>query len=251
MARIHLILGPTGVGKTSRSVDLAARLSAPVIVLDRIQIYPELSTGSGRPRPEELRGTERLYLTERRVADGELSAAESQALLLARVEELRTRHTILVMEGGSISLMQEICAHSVWRSHQLTLHYTPAPRESIYRELLQRRIRAMLQPSPGQPSILSELAAVWGDERAQAFVETIGGYHTLVAWCRERGISPADIESHAHAPDVVEVLLSRMLEANVAYGYSQGRAFARLLPLLQSMKVSERAPAPGKKEARE
>ncbi len=251
MARIHLVLGPTGVGKTNRSVDLAVRFNAPVIVLDRIQVYPEFYMGSGRPRPEELRGTERLYLTERRVVDGELSAAESHALLLALVGQLCTRHEILIMEGGSISLMEEICAHPVWSQHPLTLHYIPIPTERAYREQLQRRIRAMLKPSPGEPSILSELATVWGDERARAFVETVGGYHTLVAWCREMGISPADIESHAHDPGVVEVLVSRLLEATVTYGYSQEKAFARFLPLLQAMNASESAPVPKKEGSRE
>jgi tRNA A37 N6-isopentenylltransferase MiaA len=220
-----------------------------VIVLDRIQVYPELTTGSARPLPEEFRGTERVYLTERRVADGEISAAESHALLLKRVAQLGSRHELLIMEGGSISLMQEICAHPLWRRHPLTLQYTPPPKENLYRERLERRIRAMLQPSSLGTSILSELATVWSDERTHAFVETICGYDTLLSWCRERGISPVEIESHAQDPDVMEDLVPRVLEAHITYAYSQVKAYDRFLPLLRAMGASESAPMMEQKAA--
>ena len=60
--QLHIILGPTSVGKTSRSIVLAKESKSPVIVLDRVQIYQELATGSGRPLIDELEGTTRTYL---------------------------------------------------------------------------------------------------------------------------------------------------------------------------------------------
>ncbi|MEV7627722.1 isopentenyl transferase family protein [Actinoplanes sp. NPDC089786] len=43
-----LIVGPTGVGKTDRAIELARKVDAPIVVLDRVQCYAELAVGSAR-----------------------------------------------------------------------------------------------------------------------------------------------------------------------------------------------------------
>src|SRR5690349_9322876 len=97
--RIHVIIGPTSTGKTERSVELAKSLQAPVIAMDRIQIYDDLAITSGRPSELELHGTTRLYLDHRlATADREempaATALEKLRWLLAQIEG------DVILEGG-------------------------------------------------------------------------------------------------------------------------------------------------------
>ena len=51
MGNLFVILGPTGVGKTDISIDLATTLSCSIVSSDSRQIYKEISIET------ELRGT--------------------------------------------------------------------------------------------------------------------------------------------------------------------------------------------------
>ncbi|MGL5912848.1 MAG: isopentenyl transferase family protein, partial [Bacteroidales bacterium] len=44
-----VLMGPTGVGKTDLSIQLAQQLNIPIISCDSRQIYKELNIGVARP----------------------------------------------------------------------------------------------------------------------------------------------------------------------------------------------------------
>ncbi|WP_189136012.1 isopentenyl transferase family protein [Wenjunlia tyrosinilytica] len=114
---LHLVLGPTGVGKTARSVQLASRYACPVVVLDRVQCHPRLAVGSGRPTARELRGTPRLYLDDRPVAQGVISAPEAVDRLMEALKRMWDRDiSRVVLEGGSISILEELFRRPDWAS---------------------------------------------------------------------------------------------------------------------------------------
>lgn len=54
MKQVIVIVGPTGVGKTKLSIELAKKLDAEVINGDSVSIYKELNIGSAKPTLEEL-----------------------------------------------------------------------------------------------------------------------------------------------------------------------------------------------------
>lgn len=53
MKKILLLLGPTGVGKTSAALMLARRLNTEIISSDSMQIYRHMNIGTAKPTPEE------------------------------------------------------------------------------------------------------------------------------------------------------------------------------------------------------
>ena len=53
MKDIIVIVGPTGVGKTKLSIELAKRLDAEIINGDSVAIYKRLDIGSAKPTLEE------------------------------------------------------------------------------------------------------------------------------------------------------------------------------------------------------
>lgn len=56
MKKIIVILGPTGVGKTKLSVELAKRLNGEIINADSMQIYKGLDIGTAKIKEEEKEG---------------------------------------------------------------------------------------------------------------------------------------------------------------------------------------------------
>ena len=50
MNKIIVIVGPTGVGKTKASVELAKRLNAEIINGDAVSVYKDLNIASAKPK---------------------------------------------------------------------------------------------------------------------------------------------------------------------------------------------------------
>jgi len=225
--QIHLIIGPTGIGKTSRAVQLARKSGAPVLVLDRIQIYPALSIGSGRPSLSELRGTVRHYLIERDISDGDLPADEALTLLREHTVALAQRERRLILEGGSISLVRAIWESDYLRGYQVQITCLSIHNWTVYRQMVYRRVLQMLS---GYPSITDELALIWagGNSAARALVGTIAGYNALLAWCEESGVSPRELPSACRDVDVRAALASAITQSHLDYADRQQAAFADL-----------------------
>lgn len=56
MKKVLVIVGPTASGKTDFSLEMAEELHGEIISGDSIQVYRGLDIGSGKIRPEEMRG---------------------------------------------------------------------------------------------------------------------------------------------------------------------------------------------------
>lgn len=236
MRILHIIIGPTATGKTACSVSMAQQLGAPVIVLDRLQVYRDLATGTGRPSPEELHGTERFYLADRCARDGDFPAADAYVSLLLHLERLARRDVPVILEGGSLSLLQQISERFEIRRHACTLRCTTFDTAEHYRGLLLSRVAEMLAPAaPGRASILVELASAWKHEDSRQFVRTICGYDAVLEWCEEEAVDPASIEAHLTDPRALRAIEARILAAHFAYGESQRRALTEISDRFESM----------------
>lgn len=73
---VHVIAGPTGVGKSAAASELARRTGAPVVVADRIQCFTDLATTSARAGAD-VPGIRRVWLCDRTVADGDYPATQA------------------------------------------------------------------------------------------------------------------------------------------------------------------------------
>ncbi len=56
MQDIIVIVGPTGIGKTKLSIELAKMFDAEIINGDSVAIYKRLDIGSAKPSSEEREG---------------------------------------------------------------------------------------------------------------------------------------------------------------------------------------------------
>ena len=99
--RLLIVLGPTAVGKTDYSIELALSYGSPVISCDSRQIYKEMSIGTAVPDASQLAVVKHYFIHSHTVK--ELYTAgryEVEALdLINRLFE--EGHDTLVMAGGS------------------------------------------------------------------------------------------------------------------------------------------------------
>ena len=99
--KLIIILGPTAVGKTDYSIEMALKYDSPIISCDSRQIYKEMTIGTAVPDASQLAAVKHYFIHSHTVT--ELYTAgkyELEALdLINRLFE--EGHETLVMAGGS------------------------------------------------------------------------------------------------------------------------------------------------------
>ena len=103
-----VIVGPTGSGKTSLSIDIARHYSAPIISTDSRQVYRGMAIGTAQPSAEELATAEHHFIADREIFD-DFNCGRYEQEALARLEELFSKHDVVVTVGGSGLYIQALC----------------------------------------------------------------------------------------------------------------------------------------------
>lgn len=100
MEEIIVIVGPTGVGKTKLSVELAKKLDAEIINGDSVAIYKELNIGSAKPTILERDGIVH-HLIDVRSVDEEYNVFEYQKDLRKLIADISRRGKRIIVVGGT------------------------------------------------------------------------------------------------------------------------------------------------------
>ena len=95
---IIVIVGPTGVGKTKMSIELAKYLDAPVINADAVQIYKGLDIGSAKVTEDEKEGIKH-YLIDIKDIDEEYSVCDYQRDVRRILDKYKNKNIIIC--GGT------------------------------------------------------------------------------------------------------------------------------------------------------
>ena len=104
-----IILGPTGVGKTSLAIQLAHRLRGEIIGADSRQVYRYMDIGTAKPTPAQ-QALAPHHLIDIVPPDYNLSLAEYQKAAYAAIDALHQRNLLPFLVGGSgqyISAVEE------------------------------------------------------------------------------------------------------------------------------------------------
>ena len=95
-----VIGGPTAVGKTQLSIDLAKRFGGEIINGDRLQFYRGLDIGTGKVTPEEMQDVPHHALDFLDV-DQDYDASQFQALAQNLIRDCHARGVLPILVGGS------------------------------------------------------------------------------------------------------------------------------------------------------
>ncbi|MDI9259161.1 tRNA (adenosine(37)-N6)-dimethylallyltransferase MiaA [Alicyclobacillus sendaiensis] len=97
---IVCVVGPTGVGKSELSVEIARRYGGEVISADSMQIYRGMDIGTAKLRPEEMHGVPHHLLDIAHPAE-KFTVAAWKRQADAVIDEMVTRGRLPVVCGGT------------------------------------------------------------------------------------------------------------------------------------------------------
>ena len=100
MYPLIIIIGPTGVGKSSLGVALAQEIGGEIISGDSVQVYKELDIGSAKPSAEELQLVPH-HLINYIDPSEPFSAAQFKIKATSLIEEIRGRGHVPIVVGGT------------------------------------------------------------------------------------------------------------------------------------------------------
>jgi tRNA dimethylallyltransferase len=108
MNTLLVVLGPTGVGKSAISIQLAKYYQTEIISADSRQFYKELSIGTAVPSVDELKEVPHHFIQTKSIFDYyNVSAYENEALEL--IGKLFQSKDLLILTGGSMLYIDTIC----------------------------------------------------------------------------------------------------------------------------------------------
>ena len=104
-----VVVGPTGSGKTSLSVELARHYSAPIISTDSRQFYRGMAIGTAQPTAEELAAAKHYFIADREPED-DYNCGKYESDALALLDKLFAENEYVVAVGGSGLYIQALCS---------------------------------------------------------------------------------------------------------------------------------------------
>ena len=100
MQDIIVVVGPTGIGKTKLSIELAKMFDAEIINGDSVAIYKRLDIGSAKPSSEEREGIPH-HLIDIRDVNEDYTVYDYQKDLREKIAEISSRGKRVIIVGGT------------------------------------------------------------------------------------------------------------------------------------------------------
>lgn len=94
------VLGPTAIGKTSVSIDIAKALNTEILSCDSRQFYKEMKIGTAVPTDKELKQVQHHFIQFLSIFD-QYSVGNYERDALHKINELFQTKDILCLTGGS------------------------------------------------------------------------------------------------------------------------------------------------------
>lgn len=102
-----VLLGPTAVGKTALSLELAAHFGGEIVGADSRQIYVGMDIGTAKPTAEE-RTRVPHHLIDVRPPDMQMALATYQRMAFASIDAIHRRRRVPFLVGGSALYLRAI-----------------------------------------------------------------------------------------------------------------------------------------------
>ena len=144
MKRLIVLLGPTGVGKTALSLNLAEHYLSPIISADSRQFFKGLEVGTAAPTTAQKDRVVHHLVGMLDVTDY-YSASEFERDALNIIEDLHKSHDVLIATGGSMMYIDALCNG---------IDDVPTIDENLRKEVYELYEREGLEPIRAQLKVL-------------------------------------------------------------------------------------------------
>ena len=100
MQKVIVITGPTAVGKTKLSIEIAKRLKTDIINADAYQVYRKMNIGTAKPTKEEMQKVHH-HLIDILDPRETFSISDYQRIVRTLIEKMKTENKVPLLVGGS------------------------------------------------------------------------------------------------------------------------------------------------------
>jgi len=97
---IIIIAGPTSVGKTALSLELATKYDAEIFSADSRQVYKEMTIGTAKPSEEELAAVKHHFINNRSIHEGYSVGDYHNEIITALAKYFETKD-VAILAGGT------------------------------------------------------------------------------------------------------------------------------------------------------
>lgn len=106
--KLLVLVGPTAVGKTKMSIELAKTFNAEIISGDSMQVYRHMDIGTAKIKPEEMAGIPH-HLIDIHEPDYAYSVAEFQESCRQLITDIHARGKLPFIVGGTGLYVESVC----------------------------------------------------------------------------------------------------------------------------------------------
>ena len=133
--KVICIVGPTGVGKTKLSIELAKIYNGEIINADSTQVYKDLDIATAKVTKEEMDNIKHHLLDIRDITE-DYTVYDYQKDARSKIEELIKNNKIPILVGGT-GLYIEACLYDYkFEEETIKNDYSSYSNEELYNKLL-------------------------------------------------------------------------------------------------------------------
>lgn len=104
-----VITGPTGVGKTDLTLEIAEHYGLDIINADSRQIYAEIPIGTAAPTAEQQARVKHHFVGTRHIGDYYSASLYEQDVMKLLTESKEKQKDTCIMSGGSMMYIDAVC----------------------------------------------------------------------------------------------------------------------------------------------
>ena len=108
MNTLIVVTGPTAVGKTALTIEIAKHYGIPIINADSRQIYQELKIGTASPTAEQMQQVKHYFVGTKSITDY-YNASMYEQEVVQLLEKLFVDSPVQLVSGGSMMYIDAVC----------------------------------------------------------------------------------------------------------------------------------------------
>lgn len=133
---IIVITGPTGVGKTKLSINLAKKYDAVIINADAMQVYKGLDIGTAKVKKEEMENIEH-YLIDILDISKSYSIYDYQKDGRMIIDKFIVLNKNIIIVGGSALYIKALLYNYTFKENMINNNYDNISTEELYERLIK------------------------------------------------------------------------------------------------------------------
>lgn len=142
---IICIVGPTGVGKTKLSVELAKKYNAKILNCDAMQVYKDLDIGTAKVTEEEKQGIPH-YLFDIKNVNEEYTVYDYQKDARKFIEENQNQN-IIIVGGTGLYLKAALYDYRFADEEKSNTDYSKYTNEELYNMVKSKAPKTTIHPN--------------------------------------------------------------------------------------------------------